>query len=177
MSNEELIKKILSMFKEDMSAEKRLLLIKLYNACVLNKDKVNEPSSNLLQIEKAANMISDKIERNYVIQKPIYVDSEKIQDIKKRHFSVSLEDLKKITENNKKINNNFKEEILKNYIMLEDCINNYDEENTLNKKITIELLTKLEILLQLPVTYPSQISNCVDDIINEEEKGGVSFGK
>ena len=51
MSNEELVKKILSMFKEDMSYEKRLLLIKLYNACVSNKNEVKEPSNNLLQIE------------------------------------------------------------------------------------------------------------------------------
>lgn len=173
MSNEELAKKILSMFKENMSTEERLLLIRLYNACVSNKNQVKEPSNNLLQIEKSANTILEKIEKLYVIHEPIYVDSEKFENNKKRYFSVSLEDLKKIS----KTNNKFKEEILKYYIMLEDCINNYDEENTLNKKITIELLTKLEILLQLPVTYPSQISNCVDDIINEEEKGGVSFGK
>lgn len=177
MSNEELVKKILSMFKEDMSYEKRLLLIKLYNACVSNKNEVKEPSNNLLQIEKSVNIISEKIERQYAMKDSIYVDSEDIQTIKKNHFSISLKDLKKITKSNRITNDNFKEQILKNYIMLEDCINNYDEENTLNKKITIELLTKLEILLQLPVTYPSQIPNCVDSIIKEEEKGGVSFGK
>ena len=147
MSNEELVKKILSMFKEDMSYEKRLLLIKLYNACVSNKNEVKEPSNNLLQIEKSVNIISEKIERQYAMKDPIYVDSEDIQTIKKNHFSISLKDLKKITKSNRITNDNFKEQILKNYIMLEDCINNYDEENTLNKKITIELLTKLEILL------------------------------
>ena len=147
MSNEELAKKILSMFKEDMSYEKRLLLIKLYNACVSNKNEVKEPSNNLLQIEKSVNIISEKIERQYAMKDPIYVDSEDIQTIKKNHFSISLKDLKKITKSNRITNDNFKEQILKNYIMLEDCINNYDEENTLNKKITIELLTKLEILL------------------------------
>ena len=176
MSNEELSKKILSMFKENMSSERRLLLIKLYNSCISNGNNEKDPSNNLLQIEKSTSKILEKIEKLYIKYEPIYVDSEKEEQIKKRYFSISLEDLKKVNKNNKTTDNKFEEEILKYYIMLEDCIRNYEEDNISNKKITIELLTKLEMLLQLPVTYPSQISNCVYSLIGEE-KGGVSVGK
>ena len=69
--------------------------------------------------------------------------------------------------------------------MLSDCINNYDENNSVVREKTIQLLTKLEILLNLPVTYKSQIEKNIADLVtdltdsemNYDKKEGVGFDR
>lgn len=194
MNTEDLKQKILELFSENMEPEKRILLIKLYDACVSNKINQKELHCNLFQIENAFDTIEANLERylNKDISNVVYVDADNVKLNKKRYFKIGMELLKKIRKNNikknliDKANNNFIEgkskiftKTLENYLMLEDCIRNYDEENIQLKKQTIDLITETEILLKLPVTFPSRIPNCVDNLIDgiEEQKGGEYSGR
>ena len=89
--------------------------------------------------------------------------------------------LKEIDTKNKELDDS----IVQYYVMLSDCINNYDENNSVVKEKTIQLLTKLEILLNLPVTYKSQIEKNIADLVtdltdsemNYDKKEGVGFDR
>lgn len=193
MTNEEKAKQILKLFDESMDSDDRHLLIKLYEVCILNKSIKDEPDVNLLQFETSFNIIESKI-INKVFQQQhnfTYVDDNDYK--KQKHIKVNTKDIEKIknniilsllysSEKESSILNNTLDEpkILQYYIMLDDCIKNYDDDNIVLKKQAIKLLTEIEILLKLPITFPSQIINCVDDLIEEnikDKKGGVTLGR
>lgn len=197
MSNEELAKKILKMFKKDMSPERRHLLIRLYNACLSNKNMKKDLNNNLIQIEASFNNVKEQI-KNYHPDVPSnikYVDADSKLENKNKYFEIDINRLNEMKKLNKKFKASdesnvmaeknieseykFQSKILEYYIMLDDCIKNYDEENVSLKRRTMQLLTDMEILLKIPVTYPSLIPSCVDDLIEEskEEKGGGGLGK
>ena len=82
--------------------------------------------------------------------------------------------LKKINVSNNKLD----DDIVEYYIMLSDCIKNYDENNPKVRDKTIQLLTKLEILLGLPITYSSQAKKNIDELLDDEinnKEGGPCF--
>lgn len=80
----------------------------------------------------------------------------------------------KLNYTNDKLDN----DIIEDYIMLSDCIKNYDENDSRTINKTIQLLTKLEILLGLPITYSSQAKKSIDELFDNEivnKKGEAYF--
>ena len=179
MENHDIEEKILGSFNKDINPKLRHVLIRLYNA-YNNPISIKEPKKNLIQIEESYDKITKKT-------KNIYKEYKNIIDINNYDNVNNDNKIKKINGFNKNkynfsknINEDFSIEILEYYVMLTDCINNYDNENASIKKKTIQLLTEMEILLNLPVTYPSQIENSIDDLMKIFDKGkkeGVSFVK
>ena len=107
------------------------------------------------------------------------------------NLHVDMESLNKIRENTHEFKHNsenkrdtfdkFKIELMEDYIMLEDCIQNYSDDNKILKAKIMKLLTDMEILLGLPVKFTSKIPMCVSEIIEkekkQEQKGGVTHVK
>ncbi len=158
--NNNLEEKILNSFNKDMEPSLRHKLIMLYKIYKNTDYKQKDPKKNLIQIEESYKNVLNKID------------------------DLCVEDLKKTKKYDNKNNVNYydnklDDSILHRYIMLSDCINNYDENNINVKKKIIKLLTEIEILLNLPVTYTSQIENSIEDLINNEinsdKKGGVGL--
>ncbi len=66
--------------------------------------------------------------------------------------------------------NEVNKEIEKQIIMLSSCIQKFQTHNKITVQNTIDLITKLECILNLPVTFPSAIENYLFKQLNLEEK-------
>ena len=192
MTYEEITNKILGMFSKDMAPEERKLLIMLYDTCTYNKDWDDEPTFSLLRVKTSFDNITKKMSRIFNIKSSRlkYVDSD-LYDKDMSNLHVDMESLNKIRENTHEFKHNsenkrdtfdkFKIELMEDYIMLEDCIQNYSDDNKILKAKIMKLLTNMEILLGLPVTFTSKIPMCVSEIIEkekkQEQKGGVTHVK
>lgn len=192
MTYEEITNKILGMFSKDMAPEERKLLIMLYDTCTYNKDWDDEPTFSLLRVKTSFDNITKKMSRIFNIKSSRlkYVDSD-LYDKDMSNLHVDMESLNKIRENTHEFKHNsenkrdtfdkFKIELMEDYIMLEDCIQNYSDDNKILKAKIMKLLTDMEILLGLPVTFTSKIPMCVSEIIEkekkQEQKGGVTHVK
>lgn len=192
MTYEEITNKILGMFSKDMAPEERKLLIMLYDTCTYNKDWDDEPIFSLLRVKSSFDNITKKMSSTFNIKSSglKYVDSD-LYDKNMSNLHVDMESLNKIRENTHEFKHNsenkrdtfakFKIELMEDYIMLEDCIQNYSDDNKILKAKIMKLLTDMEILLGLPVTFTSKIPMCVSEIIEkekkQEQKGGVTHVK
>lgn len=192
MTYEEITNKILGMFSKDMAPEERKLLIMLYDTCTYNKDWDDEPTFSLLRVKTSFDNITKKMSSIFNIKSSRlkYVDSD-LYDKDMSNLHVDMESLNKIRENAHEFKHNsenkrdtfdkFKIELMEDYIMLEDCIQNYSDDNKILKAKIVKLLTDMEILLGLPVTFTSKIPMCVSEIIEkekkQEQKGGVTHVK
>ena len=192
MTYEEITNKILGMFSKDMAPEERKLLIMLYDTCTYNKDWDDEPTFSLLRVKTSFDNITKKMSSIFNIKSSRlkYVDSD-LYDKDMSNLHVDMESLNKIRENTHEFKHNsenkrdtfdkFKIELMEDYIMLEDCIQNYSDDNKILKAKIMKLLTDMEILLGLPVTVTSKIPMCVSEIIEkekkQEQKGGVTHVK
>lgn len=192
MTYEEITNKILGMFSKDMAPEERKLLIMLYDTCTYNKDWDDEPTFSLLRVKTSFDNITKKKSSIFNIKSSRlkYVDSD-LYDKDMSNLHVDMESLNKIRENAHEFKHNsenkrdtfdkFKIELMEDYIMLEDCIQNYSDDNKILKAKIVKLLTDMEILLGLPVTFTSKIPMCVSEIIEkekkQEQKGGVTHVK
>ncbi len=192
MTYEEITNKILGMFSKDMAPEERKLLIMLYDTCTYNKDWDVEPTFSLLRVKTSFDNITKKMSSIFNIKSSRlkYVDSD-LYDKDMSNLHVDMESLNKIRENTHEFKHNsenkrdtfdkFKIELMEDYIMLEDCIQNYSDDNKILKAKIMKLLTDMEILLGLPVTFTSKIPMCVSEIIEkekkQEQKGGVTHVK
>lgn len=192
MTYEEITNKILGMFSKDMAPEERKLLIMLYDTCTYNKDWDDEPTFSLLRVKTSFDNITKKMSSIFNIKSSRlkYVDSD-LYDKDMSNLHVDMESLNKIRENTHEFKHNsenkidtfdkFKIELMEDYIMLEDCIQNYSDDNKILKAKIMKLLTDMEILLGLPVTFTSKIPMCVSEIIEkekkQEQKGGVTHVK
>lgn len=192
MTYEEITNKILGMFSKDMAPEERKLLIMLYDTCTYNKDWDDEPTFSLLRVKTSFDNITKKMSSIFSIKSSRlkYVDSD-LYDKDMSNLHVDMESLNKIRENTHEFKHNsenkrdtfdkFKIELMEDYIMLEDCIQNYSDDNKILKAKIMKLLTDMEILLGLPVTFTSKIPMCVSEIIEkekkQEQKGGVTHVK
>lgn len=70
-------------------------------------------------------------------------------------------------------NNEVNQKIEKQIIMLSSCIQKFQTHNKAIVQNTINLMTKLECILNLPVTFPSAIERCLFEQLNlvqEESK-------
>lgn len=192
MTYEEITNKILGMFSKDMAPEERKLLIMLYDTCTYNKDWDDEPIFSLLRVKSSFDNITKKMSSTFNLKSSglKYVDSD-LYDKNMSNLHVDMESLNKIRENTHEFKHNsenkrdtfakFKIELMEDYIMLEDCIQNYSDDNKILKAKIMKLLTDMEILLGLPVTFTSKIPMCVSEIIEkekkQEQKGGVTHAK
>lgn len=192
MTYEEITNKILGMFSKDMAPEERKLLIMLYDTCTYNKDWDDEPTFSLLRVKTSFDNITKKMSSTFNLKSSglKYVDSD-LYDKNMSNLHVDMESLNKIRENTHEFKHNsenkrdtfdkFKIELMEDYIMLEDCIQNYSDDNKILKAKIMKLLTDMEILLGLPVTFTSKIPMCVSEIIEkekkQEQKGGVTHVK
>lgn len=192
MTYEEITNKILGMFSKDMAPEERKLLIMLYDTCTYNKDWDDEPIFSLLRVKSSFDNITKKMSSTFNLKSSglKYVDSD-LYDKNMSNLHVDMESLNKIRENTHEFKHNsenkrdtfakFKIELMEDYIMLEDCIQNYSDDNKILKAKIMKLLTDMEILLGLPVTFTSKIPMCVSEIIEkekkQEQKGGVTHVK
>lgn len=192
MTYEEITNKILGMFSKDMAPEERKLLIMLYDTCTYNKDWDDEPTFSLLRVKTSFDNITKKMSSIFNIKSSRlkYVDFD-LYDKDMSNLHVDMESLNKIRENTHEFKHNsenkrdtfdkFKIELMEDYIMLEDCIQNYSDDNKILKAKIMKLLTDMEILLGLPVTFTSKIPMCVSEIIEkekkQEQKGGVTHVK
>lgn len=62
--------------------------------------------------------------------------------------------------------------------MLASYINNFDKKNSKKTEDIVELITILECLLKLPISFPSSVSVCIEKFINEkkiENKGKLKI--
>lgn len=66
--------------------------------------------------------------------------------------------------------NEVNKEIEKQIIMLSSCIQKFQTHNKITVQNTINLIIKLECILNLPVTFPSAIENCLFKQLNLEGK-------
>ena len=192
MTYEEITNKILGMFSKDMAPEERKLLIMLYDTCAYNKNWDDEPTFSLLRVKTSFDNITKKMSSIFNIKSSRlkYVDSD-LYDKDMSNLHVDMESLNKIRENTHEFKHNsenkrdtfdkFKIELMEDYIMLEDCIQNHSDDNKILKAKIMKLLTDMEILLGLPVTFTSKIPMCVSEIIEkekkQEQKGGVTHVK
>jgi len=178
MTNEEITGKILGMFSEDMDPESRRLLIKMYEVCS-NKDWNDEPICSLLNVKSSFDIISERMSNlkscNLMYaDDDLYMNMENLNKIRKNSYEFECG-----TGRKKSILNKFQIELIEDYIMLQDCIRNYDDNNKVLKTRIMDLITEMEILLGVPITFPSKIPECVNKIIEEsfKKRGGVSRGR
>ncbi len=177
------LKKIL---KDQIDSKQRHILIRLYNAYNQSVNNL-EPEQNLLQIEasykKVRKMINQIYKETFISNKFSDGDIEQLKSNNIKNFTVYNTNFINELKSNKNYellkddlygktqtfnNRYFLTYLFEHYIMLSDCLANYDENEADIKKRTILLLTEMEALLKLSVTYPSQIKSCVDSLIKEE---------
>ncbi len=166
--------------KKDIDSEYKHILIRLYDAYKQSYNS-SEPMYNLLQMEtsykrvsKAMDNLYNKNKLNTKFNDKDFVSDKFINDknIKTfdNNFNTSLDSKDYSNINNYKSNieyyNNteFLSYLFEHYIMLSDCMSNYDEKENEIRKRTALLLTEMEALLKLSITYPSQIKPCIDDV-------------
>ena len=199
MDRENIKDKIIKEFSKDMDFDSRHLLMRIYNACDMTED-IKEPPKSLIYIEEAYDDITNRINNLYKKMtkyintkddinnnpniKREYNVSKKINDIENLNIIKFFNNRKIESFDNKELFNNHKidiksrktydysllSKVLENYIMLTDCLENYNKTNNHLKKKILLLLTKTELLLNIPVTYASELDNVVEDILENHKK-------
>lgn len=66
---------------------------------------------------------------------------------------------------NKKIVDKIQTDVL----LLNDCFTNFDIHNQSKFQKTIDLITTLECLLKLPITFPFNIKHCIENQLKNQE--------
>lgn len=203
MNKEELVNKIMDNFYEGMSEDERHLLIRVLNAVKNIKDISKEPSKDLFEIQKTWDKVSSKLYNNNKVSIKLYNNSIRNSDV---IFKSNANDFKfeDYASNHGKLDETTSDEFRKNdigylntkveisdkniykletrlledYIMADDCLKNYESDKA-KKKILI-LLTEMEILLKMQITFPSQLPSCIDSLTSKEsvkKRGKIKHGK
>lgn len=193
MNKEELVNKIMDNFYDGMPEEDRHLLIRILNAVKNSKDVSEEPSKDLFEIQKTWNKVSDKLYNNSIKNSDVIFKSN-INDFKSEDYvynhgkldSATLDEFRKnyisyLKDKDEILNKNiykFETRLFEDYMMVDDCLKNY--ENDKAKKKVLVLLTEMEILLKMQITFPSQLPLCVDSLTGKEsvkKRGDINHGK
>lgn len=196
MNKEELVNKIMDNFYKGMPDDERHLLIRMLNAVKNSKDVSKEPSKDLFEIQKTLDKVSSKLYNNNIKNlNVIFKNNIKgPNDFKFKDYTYSNDNLNVVTldefikndinyfNNDSKISskNMYKLEtrLLEDYIMADDCLKNYENDKA-KKKILI-LLTEMEILLKMQITFPSQLPSCIDSLTSKEsvkKRGEIKHGR
>jgi len=199
MDKENIKETILKNFNKEMDSDTRHLLMRIYNYCD-EYEEIKEPPKSLIYYEEAYENISNKINNLYkkitkcynnmddikynTNIKSEYYDRKNINDIENLNAIKYLNNTKIDSAKNKDLYNYKKidiksrqkndysllSKVIENYIMLTDCLKNYDKNNNHLKKKILLLLTKTELLLNIPVTYTSELGSVVDDVLEKQKK-------
>ena len=193
MNKEELVNKIMDNFYEGMPEDKRHLLIRVLNAVKNIKDMSKEPSKDLFEIQKTWDKVSSKLYNNSIRNSDVIFKSNandfKFEDYASNHGKLDettsdefrkndISYLKTKVEISDKNIYKLETRLLEDYIMADDCLKNYESDKA-KKKILI-LLTEMEILLKMQITFPSQLPSCVDSLTSKEsvkKRGEIKHGK
>lgn len=193
MNKEELVNKIMDNFYEGMPEDERHLLIRVLNAVKNIKDISKEPSKDLFEIQKTWDKVSSKLYNNSIRNSDVIFKSN-ANDFKFEDYAINHGKLDETTSDEFRKNdisylktkveisdkNIYKLEtrLLEDYIMADDCLKNYESDKA-KKKILI-LLTEMEILLKMQITFPSQLPSCIDSLTSKEsvkKRGEIKHGK
>lgn len=196
MNKEELVNKIMDNFYKGMPDDERHLLIRMLNAVKNSKDVSKEPSKDLFEIQKTWDKVSSKLYNNSIKNSDVIFKSniKGPNDFKFKNYTYNNDNLNVVTldefikndinyfNNDSKISskNMYKLEtrLLEDYIMADDCLKNYENDKA-KKKILI-LLTEMEILLKMQITFPSQLPSCIDSLTSKEsvkKRGEIKHGR
>lgn len=193
MNKEELVNKIMDNFYEGMPEYKRHLLIRVLNAVKNIKDMSKEPSKDLFEIQKTWDKVSSKLYNNSIRNSDVIFKSNandfKFEDYASNHGKLDettsdefrkndISYLKTKVEISDKNIYKLETRLLEDYIMADDCLKNYESDKA-KKKILI-LLTEMEILLKMQITFPSQLPSCIDSLTSKEsvkKRGEIKHGK
>lgn len=193
MNKEELVNKIMDNFYEGMPEDKRHLLIRVLNAVKNIKDMSKEPSKDLFEIQKTWDKVSSKLYNNSIRNSDVIFKSNandfKFEDYASNHGKLDettsdefrkndISYLKTKVEISDKNIYKLETRLLEDYIMADDCLKNYESDKA-KKKILI-LLTEMEILLKMQITFPSQLPSCIDSLTSKEsvkKRGEIKHGK
>ena len=193
MNKEELVNKIMDNFYEGMPEYKRHLLIRVLNAVKNIKDISKEPSKDLFEIQKTWDKVSSKLYNNSIRNSDVIFKSNandfKFEDYASNHGKLDettsdefrkndISYLKTKVEISDKNIYKLETRLLEDYIMADDCLKNYESDKA-KKKILI-LLTEMEILLKMQITFPSQLPSCIDSLTSKEsvkKRGEIKHGK
>lgn len=193
MNKEDLINRIMNNFYEGMPEDERHLLIRILNAVKNSKDVSKEPPKDLFEIKKTWDKVSNKLYNNSIRNSGVIfksntndfksedyaynhdkLDSSTLDEFRKNDISY----LKSKSEISDKNIYKLETRLLEDYMMADDCLKNYESDKA-KKKILI-LLTEMEILLKMQVTFPSQLPSCVDSLTGKEsvkKRGEIKHGK
>lgn len=193
MNKEELVNKIMDNFYEGMPEDERHLLIRVLNAVKNIKDISKEPSKDLFEIQKTWDKVSSKLYNNSIRNSDVIFKSNandfKFEDYASNHGKLDettsdefrkndISYLKTNVEISDKNIYKLETRLLEDYIMADDCLKNYESDKA-KKKILI-LLTEMEILLKMQITFPSQLPSCIDSLTSKEsvkKRGKIKHGK
>lgn len=196
MNKEELVNKIMDNFYEGMPDDERHLLIRMLNAVKNSKDVSKEPSKDLFEIQKTWDKVSSKLYNNSIKNSDVIFKSNikvpndfKFEDYAFNHGKLDettpdefrkndIGYLKAKTEISDKNIYKLETRLLEDYIMADDCLKNYESDKA-KKKILI-LLTEMEILLKMQITFPSQLPSCIDSLTSKEsvkKRGEIKHGR
>lgn len=193
MNKEELVNKIMDNFHEGMPEDERHLLIRVLNAVKNSKDVSKEPSKDLFEIQKTWDKVSSKLYNNSIRNSDVIFKSNtndfKFEDYASNHGKLDettsdefrkndISYLKTKVEISDKNIYKLETRLLEDYIMADDCLKNYESDKA-KKKILI-LLTEMEILLKMQITFPSQLPSCIDSLTSKEsvkKRGEIKHGK
>lgn len=188
----------------NISPVKRTILINLYNAQKKYKNTTTPIILSYTRLELAYNSIKEKViaAKHFEFKdQDLYFENLKTIDTEINNYKEKERKSDNVTQfdvlgNTKEINfdkyyDNGKSDKLvvemkyqklcyEYFIMLDDCMKNYAIQNKALIKKIVHLITIMEILLKLPVSFPQEIGGCVDELVNLEnnnEKGCDSVVK
>ena len=109
------------------------------------------------------------------------VESTDLDDVSLLKIKTALENLNEgLNKINFECNKYLKDEKLLNeikedFVVLKIHLRNFNKNNKVQVQKTIDLITKLECLLKLPITFKSNIGNVLEETL-EYEKGKIKRG-
>ena len=109
------------------------------------------------------------------------VESTDLDDVSLLKIKTALENLNDgLNKINFECNKYLKDEKLLNeikedFVVLKIHLRNFNKDNKVQVQKTIDLITKLECLLKLPITFKSNIGNVLKETL-EYEKGKIKRG-
>ena len=109
------------------------------------------------------------------------VESTALDDVSLLKIKTALENLNEgLNKINFECNKYLKDEKLLNeikedFVVLKIHLRNFNKNNKVQVQKTIDLITKLECLLKLPITFKSNIGNVLEETL-EYEKGKIKRG-
>ena len=134
----ELFERITNFIKNSDDISHNILLMRLFEEYENRNNKIAKNEISLIDLKKAHTNINKKVN---------YIDKE---------------------ENEYYTNLNLLNTIKRNVIMLNACLTNFDTDDRDNINLALDLITKLECLLKIPISFPDNIEPCLQKSLDEK---------